>query len=124
MIIFDILKNLFKTKDNKLESEKHSSNSVCLSIDEWNRLYIDLAIENFDAKNLEDFGKMLYSLSGGLYETKILDSLVAMAQKNPKYAKDIQTILLSWSSMIMDSSEKNQYNIKQPLIRPSTVFKK
>lgn len=121
-----LFKDFFSKKENKSVShtENVKQNSIMFSIDQWDRMTIDIVFQNEDMPCAETFGKLLYSINHAIYEDKILECLVALSKTNPSLVPSIQKALSSWGIMIINKdhgssgSEKN----KSPLIKPTSVF--
>lgn len=129
MKIFDWLFDKNKKVKISKPQPPPKSNSITLSIDQWKRCIVDIAIYNPHEEISIEFGKMLYSLNAGLYEQKILDCMVDISKDYPFLKKNIQTALTSWAATIIEDENKNDnYHPLDgkpvPYIRPSLVFQK
>ena len=117
----------FFIKKNKSLSytEDIKNNIVIFSIDQWDRMTIDIVFENNSASCAETFGKLLYNINHGSYEDKILECLVTLSKNNPELVPMIQKALTSWGIMIINKDVNSKSEINQtPFIKPTSVFHK
>lgn len=125
--MINIFNNIFKKKSSKnhvSSQEPLKYNSITFSIDQLDRIKIDIFFENEKHSYAETFGKVLYGINHGLYEDKILECLVSLSKTNPLLVAPIQQALTAWGIMLIDKADSEQKQNDQPIpfIKPTSVF--
>lgn len=97
------------------KQQAQENNRIILSIDNNNKISIELEmLPNFDNIG-KTMGQLLYSINSGALENSFADMLVEYAEKNPDYKNIIEQIILTWISY------KNKKD-NEPYISPTKVF--
>jgi hypothetical protein len=125
--MINIFKKFFainKPKQQASIEEPVKCNFITFSIDQWDRMRIDIAIQNEGSNYAETFGKLLYAVNHGLYEDKILECLIALSKSNPSLVPPIQQALTSWGIMIIDKTSEDMKKYPEPFVKPTSVFHK
>jgi hypothetical protein len=122
-----LFKKIFGKPEKKSIShtENVKQNKIIFSIDQWDRMTIDISFQNEDMPCAETFGKLLYSINHGIYEDKILECLVSLSKSSPSLVPCIHKALNTWGIMIINKDNDPQSTtIKSPFIKPTSVFNK
>lgn len=124
MRILDIFKNRSQ-KDTAAGKHAIEPNIITFSIDEWDRCSIEIKLNNNQEKISSNFGKMLYAINTGLYEAKILDTIVDISKKNPMMSETIKNILSAWGLMLTKNLTNDTAIAETPVpyIKPTEVFR-
>jgi hypothetical protein len=122
--MINLFKKFFQDKNNKsvTYTENVKQNKITFSIDQWDRMTIDINFENQDVSCVETFGKILYNMNHGVYEDKILECLVTLSKTNPVLIPSIQKVLTTWGIMVINKDPGPDKN-HSPFIKPTSVFK-
>lgn len=122
-----LLKDFFgKSKTKSIShTENIKRNTIMFSVDQWDRMTIDIIFQNEDIPCVETFGKLLYSVNHGVYEDKVLECLVNLSKTHPDLVPSIQKVLTTWGIMVVSKDQgSNIEKIKSPFIKPTSVFNK
>lgn len=112
----------FKKNTEKI-NEDNSINSLILTLDKNNNAYINVKIENLSDDAAIAYADLLCSLTSGLYNKSILDTLMEVGSKDISIFKFIEKIVISWAAN--SEIEKNNKKIcrGEPQVKPTSFNK-
>lgn len=125
--MFEFLKKFFiKSKNRSISYEENiKHNSITFSIDQLDKMKIDIVLQSDGVSYADTFGKLLYGINHAVYEDKILECLVSLSKSNPDLVPSIQRILTTWGIMIVSKETNTQKSSASiPFIKPTSVFHK
>jgi len=109
-----------KSKENK---QTIPINTLVFTLDEKHQPYIQVKIENLTEEAAVAYADLLASVTIGLYNKSILDTLMDVGSKDITIYKFVEQTLLQWQllSTVDKKTKKNWYN--KPQVKPTSFNK-
>lgn len=112
----------FRKNTTKQINEDNYINSLILTLDKNNNPYINVRIENLSDDAAIAYADLLSSLTSGLYNKSILDTLMDVGSKDITIFKFIEKIVVSWAAN--SAIEKNNKKCNgEPQVKPTSFNK-
>lgn len=99
----------------------NEGNHIIFSLNNHNEPFVNIKIQNTDNISAEAYGNLIYSITNGLYNKSILDTLVSVGSADDTIYRFVEQSLAHW---IKINKQSNNYApTDEPVIKPTSFNK-
>lgn len=115
--------NIFKWFIKKPQIQNTPINTLLLSLDEANRPFIHIRIEHLTEESAQSYADLLFSLTTGLYNQSLINTLSDIASKDTNIYMFVEKIMEAWRLLNNEEQKAKEVWDNEPQVKPTSFNK-